>query len=93
MATYAYHCADCGPFEVRRPIGTAGPAEPCAACGAPAPRRYTPPLLARTPAAEGRARQAQEAAAHEPQVVRHVPAARSRPAPPPDPRWAGLPRP
>ncbi|GAA2205475.1 hypothetical protein GCM10009850_009330 [Nonomuraea monospora] len=91
MATYAYHCAGCGPFEVRRPIGTAEPAEPCAACGEPAPRRYTPPLLARTPAPEARARQAQEASAHEPQVVRRAPAAPE--PPPPDPRWAGLPRP
>ncbi|MEV0380353.1 zinc ribbon domain-containing protein [Nonomuraea sp. NPDC050643] len=93
MATYAYQCADCGPFEVRRPIGTAEPAEPCADCGAPASRVFTPPLLARTSPAEARALRAQEASAHEPRVVDGVPPARRGPAPPPDPRWAGLPRP
>ncbi|MFC4113171.1 FmdB family zinc ribbon protein [Nonomuraea zeae] len=93
MATYAYRCADCGPFEVRRPIGTAEPAEPCAGCGEPAPRLFTPPLLGRTPAAMARALGAQEAAAHEPQVVREVPPARRPPGPAPDPRRAGLPRP
>ncbi|MBF8191267.1 zinc ribbon domain-containing protein [Nonomuraea sp. K274] len=93
MATYAYRCPDCGPFEVRRSFGTAEPAEPCAGCGEPAPRRFTPPLPARTSPARARALAAQESSAHEPRVVGEVPPAGRRPAPPPDPRWATLPRP
>ncbi|NRQ32819.1 zinc ribbon domain-containing protein, partial [Nonomuraea sp. NN258] len=69
MATYAYRCAGCGPFETRRPIGTAEPAETCPECGEPAPRLFTPPLLARTPQSLARALGAQEASAHEPRVV------------------------
>ncbi|MFI0351250.1 FmdB family zinc ribbon protein [Actinomadura sp. 9N407] len=91
MATYQYRCAGCGPFEISRPIGTAEPAEPCADCGDPAARVFTPPLLARTSRPLSRALRAQEASAHEPEVVRREPMA--RPKPPADPRHALLPRP
>ncbi|MFB4306810.1 FmdB family zinc ribbon protein [Actinomadura sp. GTD37] len=93
MAIYQYRCAECGPFDVSRPIGTAGPAEPCAACGGAAPRAFTPPLVARTSRPLARALDAQAASAHEPRVVGRVPAAPRRAAPPADPRHALLPRP
>lgn len=94
MAIYQYRCAECGPFDVSRPIGTAASAETCAACGGGASRVFTPPLLARTSRPFARALQAQEASAHEPQVVKRAPEAPRRPAAPPaDPRHALLPRP
>jgi putative FmdB family regulatory protein len=93
VATYRYRCAECGPFDVVRPIGTAGDAEPCASCGGEASRVFTPPLVARTSRPLGRALGAQEASAHEPRVVGRIPGAPRRPAPPADPRHARLPRP
>ncbi|MGP4024060.1 FmdB family zinc ribbon protein [Actinomadura sp. 3N407] len=94
MAVYQYRCAECGPFDVSRPIGTAGSAETCAACGGEASRVFTAPHLARTPRPIDRALQAQEAGAHEPRVVKRVPEAPRRPAATPaDPRHALLPRP
>ncbi|RBQ17008.1 zinc ribbon domain-containing protein [Spongiactinospora rosea] len=93
VATYPYRCAVCGPFEVRRPIGEAAVTEECVGCGEPAVRVYTPPMLARTAPALVRALDAERASAHEPQVTQRVPARPKRPAPPPDPRWAKLPRP
>ncbi|CNE32000.1 putative regulatory protein%2C FmdB family [Mycobacterium tuberculosis] len=93
VATYRYRCAECGPFDVVRPIGTAGDAERCASCGGEASRVFTAPLVARMPRPLARALGAQEASAHEPRVVGRVPDAPRRPAPPPDPRHARLPRP
>ena len=92
MATYQNRCAGCGPFDVVRPIGQALPREPCDTCGDRAPRVFTAPMLTRTPAPLARALRAQEASAHEPRVVREVPPARRRPAPPADPRHAQLPK-
>ncbi|MEY9969566.1 putative FmdB family regulatory protein [Streptacidiphilus sp. MAP12-16] len=93
MATYRYRCTGCGSFEVIRPIGEALLEEPCEACGDPSRRVFTAPMIARTPVALARARQTQEASAHEPGVVSAVPAARRGPAPPTDPRHALLPKP
>jgi putative FmdB family regulatory protein len=93
VATYQYRCAECGPFEVSRPIGTAEAAEPCAACGDRSDRVFTPPLLARTPRPLARALSTSEASAHEPRVVGRVPEKRRAPSPPADPRHALLPRP
>jgi putative FmdB family regulatory protein len=93
MATYQYHCTECGPFDVTRPIGQAPPGEPCTRCGDPSRRVFTAPMLARTPAALARALHAQEASAHEPRVVSTVPEGRRTSAPPADPRHARLPKP
>ena len=93
MATYQYRCADCGPFDVIRPMGRALAEEPCASCSGPARRVFTAPLLGRTSAPLARALHAQEASAHEPRVVTAVPLARRRPTPSADPRQAGLPKP
>lgn len=93
MATYRYHCAECGSFDVIRPIGEMLLDEPCRACGNQSRRVFTSPMLARTPVALARALRDQEASAHEPRVVGDVPAARRRPAPAADPRHAHLPKP
>ncbi|MGN9837280.1 FmdB family zinc ribbon protein [Nonomuraea sp. H19] len=93
MAAYQYHCAGCGPFDVRRPLGEARPEEPCEACGHHSRRVYTSPMLTRTPTALARALHAQEASAHEPRVVSEVPASRRGPAVSTNPRHALLPKP
>lgn len=92
MASYVYRCGRCGPWEVQLPIGTAQGTSPCPTCGAPGPRRYTAPMIARTPAAIARARLREDASRDQPQVTTSVPARPARPAPH-DPRWSTLPRP
>ncbi|MCV2487901.1 zinc ribbon domain-containing protein [Geodermatophilus sp. YIM 151500] len=92
MASYQYRCATCGPWEVRRPIGTAGGTDECPTCGGPGRREYTPPLLARTSPAMAAARLREETSRDEPAVTSGPP-----PRPPSrrprDPRWSTLPRP
>ena len=92
MATYVYRCPDCGPWEVRLPIGSADAASTCPTCGSTAPRQYTPPLLSRTAAPVAAARLREEASRDAPTVTTAVPRAAARPAPR-DPRWQALPRP
>ena len=92
MAGYQYRCAQCGPWDVRVPIGTAEPTSPCPTCGSPGRRDYPPPLLGRTSPAAGAPRQRQEASADAPSVTSSVPAAARRPARR-DHRWDTLPRP
>jgi putative FmdB family regulatory protein len=92
MASYLYRCGACGPWEVHRPIGTAEPMSTCPACGAPGRRRYTPPLLSRTPTAEASARLREEASGDAPAVTTAVPPAVAPPVAR-DPRWSALPRP
>jgi putative FmdB family regulatory protein len=92
MATYVYRCPDCGPWEVRLPMGTAGATAACPACGTTAPRQYTPPLLSRTSAPLATARLREEASRDAPMVTTAVPKAAGR-AQPRDPRWQALPRP
>lgn len=93
MSTYPYRCTNCGPFDVRRPIGEARPEEPCQACGRRAKRVFTAPMLTRTPAALAHALRAQEASADRPRVVGEVPAPHRRPVAVTDPRHALLPKP
>jgi putative FmdB family regulatory protein len=38
---YEFHCASCGPFELRRDMQEAADAAACPACAQPAGRRYT----------------------------------------------------
>jgi putative FmdB family regulatory protein len=92
MATYVYRCPDCGPWEVRLPIGTADGTAVCPTCGSAGPRQYTPPLLSRTSAPAAAARLREEASRDEPAVTTAVPRAAGRPTPR-DPRWKALPRP
>jgi hypothetical protein len=92
MAGYLYECGQDGPWEIQRPIGTAESTSSCPVCGGPGRRRYTAPLLARTPRAVATARQREEASADAPAVTTSVPRAVGRPAQR-DPRWNALPRP
>ncbi|MGY1734525.1 FmdB family zinc ribbon protein [Geodermatophilus sp. SYSU D00684] len=92
MAAYLYRCPACGPWEVRRPIGTAQASEACPTCGDTGRRVYTAPLLARTPAPLAAARAREEASADAPAVTTAVPPAPRRPVPR-DPRWSALPKP
>jgi putative FmdB family regulatory protein len=92
VVSYVYACETCGPWEIRRPIGTAQPVSSCPECGAPGRRRYTAPLLAHTPGPVTAARLREEASGSEPAVTTAVPRAAGRPARR-DPRWSALPRP
>jgi putative FmdB family regulatory protein len=91
--TYGYRCAGCGPFDLALPMGRARPEQRCPHCGDTARRVFTAPSLTRPGHPLTRALDAQEASAHEPQVVTRAPAAQRRPAPASDPRHARLPRP
>jgi putative FmdB family regulatory protein len=78
MPVYGFDCAECGPFELTRPMAEAGLPGACPACGAPARRVFTPPggaLLARP---VRRALDIEEKSAHEPSVAG---AKRGRPLP------------
>jgi putative FmdB family regulatory protein len=92
MASYLYRCVTCGPWEERRPIGTADSTSVCPVCSSPGRRQYTAPLLARTPRAVAAARLREESSRDEPAVTTRVPRAATRSAPR-DPRWSALPRP
>ncbi|MGY1753702.1 FmdB family zinc ribbon protein [Blastococcus sp. SYSU D01042] len=93
MPTYLYRCPADGSFEARLPMAAAGAMSDCPVCGAPAPRRFTPPLLSRTPAPVAAARLREEASRDAPVVTTTLPEAPRRPAPPRNPRWRALPRP
>lgn len=43
MPVYAFSCATCGPFELRRPADQSGVPLACPECSAPAKRVYTVP--------------------------------------------------
>ncbi|MFE3196453.1 FmdB family zinc ribbon protein [Embleya sp. NPDC055664] len=90
MATYVYRCADCGDFELTRPLGEAGPSERCPACAEPGRRVWTAPRLAGN-GVRMRAAAAEERSAHAPTVTSGPP---PRPGvrAPGDPRHARLPR-
>ena len=82
MATFEYRCVTprgdvCSTFEVRRPIGTAAPTQPCPACGSAAARVFSAPALALAPRARVSAIDRAERSRTEPDVVG---------APPPNPR-------
>ena len=46
MPTYDYDCQRCGPFSEQRPMAEFARPQPCPACGTPAPRALTSPMLA-----------------------------------------------
>ncbi|MFI7451977.1 FmdB family zinc ribbon protein [Nonomuraea sp. NPDC049714] len=92
MATYAYRCPDCGPFEVRLPIGTAEAVTDCPGCRSAARRVFTAPSLARLSPATSAAFTREEQSRETPEVVTRVPAER-RWRTPQHPALSRLPRP
>ena len=95
MPLYAYRCAEDGPVDVMRPMGTAPSAVPCPTCGDDATRVMTAPSLGGTRRAQVAAIDRAEASRTEPTVVSAPPPRPGRPGPAPrlDPRTAALPRP
>ncbi|SHK69308.1 putative regulatory protein, FmdB family [Pseudonocardia thermophila] len=93
MATYSYRCAADGAVDVRLPIGTAPSVIDCPACGAPAQRRYTSPMLGLAHKGAMALLDRAERSRTEPEVVTSLPTKARRPAPKLDPRTARLPRP
>jgi putative FmdB family regulatory protein len=73
MAVYPYRCAECGPFDVRLPIGTAPATRDCPRCAAPASRTFAPPLLRQVSAPLGAVLQRAERSGESPDVVTSVP--------------------
>lgn len=91
MATYEYRCANCGPFETRRPIGSAPSQCDCPECGDASRRVFSVPHLARVPSEAGSALAHAESSRDEPEVVSGVP---GKPVTRrPHPALARLPRP
>lgn len=96
MPLYEYHCDSDGPFERLLALGAAPPVLACPACGRPARRVFTAPLL-RTGrrSAWTAALDHADKSRHEPEVVGSLPApARAaRPQAPLNPALYTLPRP
>jgi putative FmdB family regulatory protein len=87
MPIYAYACADCGEFEVARPVAEASHGACCPACGAHARRLFTPPGLPLIARPVRHALDLEEKSAHEPDVTSDK---RGRPMPhrhSPAPPW------
>ncbi|MFD1929965.1 MULTISPECIES: FmdB family zinc ribbon protein [Nonomuraea] len=91
MATYEYHCPDCGRFDVHLPIGTATPVCDCPACHGPSRRVFSSPYLSRVPAAVAAGLAREERSQEAPEVVTDLPPRRRRRRP--HPALARLPRP
>jgi putative FmdB family regulatory protein len=93
VTEYEYGCPDCGPFTIRRAMGSAAPSAACPACGHDSRRRFSALPVRRVPAALAGALARQEASADHPEVVSSLPPRPARRRAPADPRPAALPRP
>jgi putative FmdB family regulatory protein len=93
VTEYEYRCPACGPFAVRRSMGSATPSAPCPACGQDSRRRFSALPVRRVGSALADALRRDEASADHPQVTSTVPPRPARPRAPADPRHAALPRP
>jgi hypothetical protein len=98
MATYGYQCDLDGLFDMKWPIGTAPELASCPACGEPAARVFTVPLLGLADRGRMSLLDHVEASRTEPGVVSSLPSSwrpggRPGAAPGPDPRTSRLPRP
>ncbi|HEX5878765.1 MAG TPA: FmdB family zinc ribbon protein [Actinomycetota bacterium] len=92
MTEYEYRCPACGPFTVRRSMGSATPSAACPACRREGRRQFSALPVRRVQAALAGALERQEASADHPEVVRKVPPRPVRRRAPADPRQAALPR-
>ena len=93
MTEYEYRCPHCGPFTLRRSMGSATLTAACPACGTDGRRRFSALPLRRVQAALAGALERQEASADQPQVTTTIPTRPARRRAPADPRHAALPRP
>jgi putative FmdB family regulatory protein len=93
VTEYEYRCPACGPFTLRRSMGSAAPSASCPACGRDGRRRFSAQPVRRVPPALAGALGRQEASADHPEVVPKLPPRPARRRPPADPRHAALPRP
>jgi putative FmdB family regulatory protein len=66
---YAFTCAECGPFEVQRPVTEAGAPASCPSCRGEARRVFTPPGLALLARPLRKTLDLEEKSRHEPEVV------------------------
>jgi putative FmdB family regulatory protein len=93
VVEYEYGCPGCGPFTLRRALGSAAPSAACPACGRDSRRRFSAlPVRRVQPALTGALARA-EASADRPEVVSSLPPRPARRRAPADPRHAALPRP
>ena len=69
MPVYAFTCADCGPFDLMRPMTQAGAPVHCPSCGGETRRVFTPPGIAHLTPPVARALDIEQKSAHEPDVV------------------------
>jgi putative FmdB family regulatory protein len=92
VTEYEYRCPACGPFTVRRSMGSATPSVTCPACGRAGRRQFSALPVRRVQAALAGALDRQEASTDHPEVVRKIPPRPGRRPAPADPRQAALPR-
>jgi putative FmdB family regulatory protein len=92
MTEYEYRCPACGPFTIRRAMGTADRSAACPACGHDSRRAFSALPVRRLPAPLAGALARQEASADYPEVVTKLPPRPARRPAPADPRHAALPR-
>jgi putative FmdB family regulatory protein len=92
VTEYEYRCPDCGPFTLRRSMGSATPSASCPACGRDSRRRFSALPVRRLPGPLAGALERSEASADHPEVTSTIPPRPARPRAPADPRHAALPR-
>ena len=73
MTEYEYRCPACGPFTVRRAMGSATPSAACPACGPDRRRRFSARPVRRVQGALAGALERQEASADHPEVTSTIP--------------------
>lgn len=94
MPTYRHHCAQCGAFDVIRPMRESGADATCPTCTAPSRRVFGAPALRALPAGLRGALDAQHRSADAPRVVTAPPGRSGRTQRrATDPRQLRLPRP
>jgi putative FmdB family regulatory protein len=89
---YEYRCPACGPFTVRRAMGSAAPSASCPTCGRDGRRQFSAQPLRRVRGALAGALERQEASADHPEVTSTIPPRPGQRRAPADPRQAALPR-
>lgn len=73
VATYEYHCDDCGTFERSMPMGSATQSAICPTCGRDGKRVFSVPMTYRTPESLAAMLTREEASRDYPEVIERVP--------------------